>query len=131
MAVFSVTTPLAKDTSTFSGFHTYGTTLTGSSSTSFNTTALKGFSGDATLTGTITPGASLAITSEYIYIDVSIDGTNWGVLGGKTYTTSGSTTDVRSFYFDLTGITAPYFRIRFAATSFSSTIAIKYAVKKI
>lgn len=121
------TTTITK-TPAYGGFDVYKSVSTGSSSTSIFTPTLAGFSGDGVLVGTFTPAASLTITNNYVYIDASMDGTNWGAITDKTFTTSGTGTDTRSFVFDLSGIKAPYLRVRIVCNSYSSTVAWQYCI---
>ena len=131
MAAFSVTTALTKGATAYNGFSTYSTVLTGSSTTEFWTTALHGFSGDDFLVGTITSGAALTHTADKIYLDVSMDGTNWGQAKTGVMIAASALTGTRGFVIDATGIIAPYYRVRVdTVTSYSNTLTINYCIKK-
>ena len=130
MAAFTVTAPLMKNATAYNGFDTYSTTLTGSSSTDFYTTALKGFSGDAYLVGTITSGGACTIGTNAVVLEISMDGTNWGQAKAGTWTAWSGVTGTQAFVIDASGIEAPYYRIRLTASSYSNTLAISYAAKK-
>ena len=131
MAAFNVTTALTRGAKTYAGFDTYSTVLTGSSTTEFWTTALQGFSGDDFLVGTITSGGPLTHTADKIYLDVSIDGTNWGQAKTGVMIAASALTGTRGFVIDATGIIAPYYRVRVdTVTSYSSTLTINYCIKK-
>jgi hypothetical protein len=130
MAAFSVTSALTKGATTYDNFETYATTLTGSTSTEFYTTALKGFSGDAMLVGTITSGAACTIGANAVVLQISMDGTNWGTVKAGVWAAWSGVTGTQAFTIDATGITAPYYRIYITADAYSNTLLIKYCTKK-
>ncbi len=131
MSAFTVTTALTKGATTYNGFSTYSTVLRGSDTAEFWTTALQGFSGDDFLVGTITSDKELTHTANKIYLDVSIDGTNWGQAKTGVMIAASGLIGTRCFVIDATGIIAPYYRVRVdAVTPYSSTLTINYCIKK-
>ncbi len=132
MAAFTVTTALTKGATTYNGFSTYSTVLKGGDSTTeFWTTALQGFSGDDFLVGTITSSHGLTHTADKIYLDVSMDGTNWGHAKTGAMIAASNLTGTRGFVIDATGIIAPYYRVRIdTVTNYSNNLTISYCIKK-
>ena len=131
MAAFTVQTALTKEATAYNGFSTYSTVLKGSTTAEFWTTALQGFSGDDFLVGTITSAAGLTHTADKIYLDVSMDGTNWGHAKTGTMILANNLIGTRGFVIDATGIIAPYYRVRIdTVTNYSSTLTINYCIKK-
>lgn len=121
-----------KSTTTYNGFQTYSETIANGNLVQANTvsSALPGFIGNDVLTGTITSTGTTADAGTAMTIECSIDGTNYGVI--KTLVvvalTAGGT---RGFTADLTGIKAPYFRIKSpVATTGNGTITFAYSIKK-
>ena len=131
MAAFSTTIPLTKQATAFNNYDTFATTLTGSSSTEFYTSALKGFTGDSVLVGTITSGGACTIGTDAVQLQVSMDGTNWGtVTKTGTWVAWSGITGTQAFTINVTGIKAPYYRIYITASSYSSTLVVRYCTKK-
>lgn len=130
MAKFSVTSSPAKGATRYDNFETYGITLTGDSSTEFYTTALKGFSGDAMLVGTITSDGACTIGDNAVVLQISMDGTNWGTVKAGAWAAWSGVTGTQAFTIDATGITAPYYRIYITASEYSGALSIEYCVKK-
>lgn len=122
------TTAIHESVTTYNGWRTFSSVSTGDSSASLFTEALKGFTGGAVLAGTITGSTTVAITGNKIYLDISMDGTNWGeVASGTTTNPSSSTT---GWTIDASLINAPYFRLRLTVSTYSGTVTFGYCVKK-
>ena len=124
----------------YTGWKTYEETLTLSSATSINTSALINYKGNTVLSAAIKESsANLTVAttthatergSETVKVQISIDGTNWvdmktGVTPGVTAAKTGC-----GMMIDLRNIIAPYYRIVITCTSYTGDVKIQYAVKE-
>jgi len=121
-----------KSATTFNGFDTYTETIANGSLVQANTpsSALPGFIGDCVLTGTVASTGTTADAGTAMTIECSVDGTNYGTI--KTLVVVALTAaGCRGFTADLTGIVAPYFRIKSpVATTGNGTLIFRYSIKK-
>lgn len=124
----------------YTGWKTYEETLTLSSATSINTSALINYKGNTVLSAVIKESsANLTVAttthetergSETVKVQISIDGTHWvdmqtGVTPGVTAAKTGC-----GMMIDLRNIIAPYYRIVITCTSYTGDVTIQYAVKE-
>lgn len=124
----------------YTGWKTYEETLTLSSATSINTSALINYKGNTVLSAAIKESsANLTVAttthatergSETVKVQISIDGTHWvdmqtGITPGVTAAKTGC-----GMMIDLRNIIAPYYRIVITCTSYTGDVKIQYAVKE-
>jgi len=116
---------------TYTGWKTYEETLTLSSATSINTSALVNYKGNTVLSAAIkSSSADLTKEANAVKVQISIDGTRWvdmqtGVTPGIAAAQTGC-----GMMIDLRNIIAPYYRIVITCTSYTGNITIQYAVKE-
>ncbi|HPC25373.1 MAG TPA: hypothetical protein PLQ59_07680 [Fervidobacterium sp.] len=115
----------------YTGWKTYEETLTLSSATSINTSALVNYKGNTVLSAAIKESsANLTKEANAVKVQISIDGTSWvdmktGVTPGVTAAKTGC-----GMMIDLRNIIAPYYRIVITCTSYTGDVKIQYAVKE-
>jgi len=122
----------------YTGWRIYEETLTLSSATSINTSALINYKGNTVLSAAIkessanlTVDATDPVRGIYaVKVQISIDGTYWvdmqtGVTPGVTAAKTGC-----GMMIDLRNIIAPYYRIVITCTSYTGDVKIQYAVKE-
>ena len=115
----------------YTGWRIYEETLTLSSATSINTSALINYKGNTVLSAAIKESsANLTKAENAVKVQISIDGTHWvdmktGVTPGITAAKTGC-----GMMIDLRNIIAPYYRIVITCTSYTGNITIQYAVKE-
>ena len=115
----------------YTGWKTYEETLTLSSATSINTSALINYKGNTVLSAAIKESsANLTVAADAVKVQISIDGTHWvdmqtGVTPGVTDAKTGC-----GMRIDLRNIIAPYYRIVITCTSYTGNVKIQYAVKE-
>lgn len=115
----------------YTGWKTYEETLTLSSATSINTSALVNYKGNTVLSAAIKVSSKdLTVAANAVKVQISIDGTSW--VDMKTGVTSGVTAAKTGcgMMIDLSDIIAPYYRIVITCTSYTGDITIQYAVKE-
>lgn len=115
----------------YTGWKTYEETLTLSSATSINTSALVNYKGNTVLCAAIKVSSKdLTVAANAVKVQISIDGTSW--VDMKTGVTSGVTAAKTGcgMMIDLSDIIAPYYRIVITCTSYTGDITIQYAVKE-
>ena len=116
---------------TYTGWKTYEETLTLSSATSINTSALINYKGNTVLSAAIKESSEkLTVAANAVKVQISIDGTYWvdmqtGVTPGVTDAKTGC-----GMMIDLRNIIAPYYRIVITCTSYTGDVKIQYAVKE-
>jgi len=116
---------------TYTGWRIYEETLTLSSATSINTSALVNYKGNTVLSAAIKESsANLTVEANAVKVQISIDGTRWvdmktGVTPGIAAAQTGC-----GMMIDLRNIIAPYYRIVITCTSYTGNITIQYAVKE-
>ena len=130
MADQVISNPLRKVDSVFHGFEVYSEVLTGSSTTAFATSPLIGFTGDKVLLGSITSAGNMSMSANKVFLEISLDGTNWVKAKDGVVAAFSSATKSEMFTIDATGIEAPYYRIGATVTSYSNDLTIEYCVKK-
>ena len=115
----------------YTGWRIYEETLTLSSATSINTSALVNYKGNTVLCAAIKESsADLTKAANAVKVQISIDGTHWvdmqtGVTPGITAAQTGC-----GMMIDLRNIIAPYYRIVITCTSYTGDVKILYAVKE-
>ena len=115
----------------YTGWRIYEETLTLSSATSINTSALVNYKGNTVLSVAIKESsANLTVEANAVKVQISIDGTSWvdmqtGVTTGVTAAKTGC-----GMMIDLKNIIAPYYRIVITCTSYTGDVKIQYAVKE-
>lgn len=122
----------------YTGWRIYEETLTLSSATSINTSALINYKGNTVLSAAIKESsANLTVEAtdaargtSAVKVQISIDGTSWvdmqtGVAPGVTAAKTGC-----GMMIDLRNIIAPYYRIVITCTSYTGDVKIQYAVKE-
>jgi len=130
MADQVISNPLRKVDSVFHGFEVYSEVLTGSSTTAFATSPLIGFTGDKVLLGSITSAGSMSMSANKVFLEISLDGTNWVKRKMVSLLLLAVRLNREMFTIDATGIEAPYYRIGATVTSYSNDLTIEYCVKK-
>ena len=116
---------------TYTGWRIYEETLTLSSATSINTSALINYKGNTVLSAAIIESsANLTVAENAVKVQISIDGTHWvdmqtGVTPGVSEAKTGC-----GMMIDLKNIIAPYYRIVITCTSYTGDVKIQYAVKE-
>ena len=117
---------------TYTGWRIYEETLTLSSATSINTSALINYKGNTVLSAAIKESSEeLTVAANAVKVQISINGTHWvdmqtGVTPGVTEAQTGYC----GMMIDLRNIIAPYYRIVITCTSYTGDVKIQYAVKE-
>ena len=115
----------------YTGWKTDEETLTLSSATSINTSALVNYKGNTVLSVAMKESsANLTVAPDAVQVQISIDGTHW--VDMQTVVTPGVTAAKTGcgMMIDLRNIIAPYYRIVITCTSYTGDVKIQYTVKE-
>ena len=99
-------------TTGYAGFDIFSDTVTGfSNAATVYSDALSEFPGDVKIVGTVDPSANVTASTNEVFLQISLDGTNWVNAVTGTLAAAFSAAHVETaFTIDATGVVAPYYR---------------------